>query len=72
MLGYLWYSFAGLITLLWCLQALAQALGGDAGVYLLLGMLRISKGKPQAAADAYSAAVCISVVWQFEPFCALP
>lgn len=44
------------------IQALAQALGGDASMHLMLGMLRTSKGKPEAAADAYAAAVRISLV----------
>ena len=45
-----------------CMQALSQALPGDAGVYLLLGMLRTAKGNKEAAANAYAAAVRISLV----------
>ena len=45
-----------------CMQALSQALPGDAGVYLLLGMLRNAKGNREAAANAYAAAVRISLV----------
>ena len=45
-----------------CVQALAGALGGDASLYLLLGMLCKAKGKQEAAANAYAAAVRISLV----------
>ena len=43
-------------------QALSQAVPGDASVYLLLGMLRNAKGNKEAAANAYTAAVRISLV----------
>ncbi|DBA81552.1 hypothetical protein WJX77_012401 [Trebouxia sp. C0004] len=43
------------------LQALSRALPGDASVYLLLGMLRNAKGNKGAAANAYAAAVRISL-----------
>ncbi|KAA6426938.1 MAG: hypothetical protein FRX49_03262 [Trebouxia sp. A1-2] len=43
------------------LQALSRALPGDASIYLLLGMLRNAKGNKEAAANAYAAAVRISV-----------
>ena len=43
-------------------QALSRALPGDASVYLLLGMLRNTKGNKTEAADAYAAAVRISLV----------
>lgn len=43
------------------LQALSQALPGDASIYLLLGMLRNAKGNMEAAANAYAAAVRISL-----------
>ena len=44
------------------LQALSKALPGDASVYLLLGMLRNTRGNKEAAANAYAAAVRISLV----------
>ena len=44
------------------MQALSQALPGDASVYLLMGMLRKAKGNKEAAANAYAAAVRISLV----------
>ncbi len=44
------------------LQALSRALPGDASIYLLLGMLRNAKGNKEAAANAYAAAVRISLV----------
>lgn len=44
------------------LQALSRALPGDASVYLLLGMLRSAKGNKEEAANAYAAAVRISLV----------
>lgn len=43
-------------------QALSRALPGDASVYLLLGMLRNAKGNKAEAANAYAAAVRISLV----------
>lgn len=43
-------------------QALSRALPGDASIYLLLGMLRNAKGNKEAAANAYAAAVRISLV----------
>ena len=43
-------------------QALSQALPGDASVYVLLGMLRKAKGNKEEAANAYAAAVRISLV----------
>ena len=45
-----------------CVQALSRALPGDASVYLLLGMLRNAKGNKEEAANAYAAAVRISLV----------
>jgi len=44
------------------LQALSRALPGDASIHLLLGMLRNAKGNKEAAANAYAAAVRISLV----------
>ena len=44
------------------MQALSRALPGDASVYLLLGMLRNAKGNKEEAANAYAAAVRISLV----------
>ncbi len=44
------------------MQALSRALPGDASIYLLLGMLRNAKGNKEAAANAYAAAVRISMV----------
>ena len=44
------------------LQALSIALPGDASVYLLLGMLRTAKDNKEDAANAYAAAVRISLV----------
>ena len=44
------------------MQALSRALPGDAGVHVLLGMLRTAKGKKEDAANAYAAAVRISLV----------
>ena len=45
-----------------CVQALSQTLPGDASVYVLLGMLRKAKGNQEDAANAYAAAVRISLV----------
>jgi len=44
------------------LQALSKTLPGDASIHLLLGMLRNAKGNKEAAANAYAAAVRISLV----------
>ena len=54
------------------MQALAQALPGDASVYLLLGMLRNAKGNKEAAANAYAAAVRISLVSSLISHCLAP
>ena len=57
-------------------QALSRALPGDASVYLLLGMLRNAKGNKEEAANAYAAAVRISLVSVsllcFTQLCSLP